>query len=309
MRTLIRARLACLCAILATSIVGSGARAADRPLASPVLNDVLARIGDYVNRYERELSGIVAEEHYRQDSDALDRPFLTHRDLKSDLLLVRASGAEGEAYVQFRDVYEVDGDPVRDRGERLLKLFLEPSSSALQQAGQIMSESSRYNIGSIERNINVPLLALMFMHPTYQRRFKFSMSTEDRSVPKGLPRSGHFTVSVDVRVVSFKETSSPTIVRGDGNAEARSHGRVWVDPGTGRILMTELIVESAVVVTTIQVSYQAEPLVGFLVPVEMHETYVIPKRKYRIEGTATYGNFRQFTVKTNEKVQSVKDQP
>jgi hypothetical protein len=303
------ARLACLCAILATSVAGTGVLAADRPPAPPVLNDVLARIADYVDRYEHELSGIVAEEHYTQDSDVVDRPFLTHRELKSDVLLVRAAGPEGEAYVQFRDVFEVDGDPVRDRSERLLKLFLEPSESALRQAGQIMDESSRYNIGSVERNINVPLLALMFMHPMYQRRFKFSMSNEDKGVPKGLPRSGHFTVSVDVRVVSFKETGSPTIVHSDRNSDARSHGRVWVDPGTGRILMTELVIEAPTVVTTVQVSYQAEPLVGFLVPVEMHETYVVPKRKYRIEGTATYSNFRQFTVKTNEKLRSAKDEP
>jgi len=51
------------------------------------------------------------------------------------------------------------------------------------------------------------------------------------------------------------------------------------------------------------VSYQSEPLVGFLVPVEMRELYVTsPPNQYRIEGTATYGNFRQFTVKTDESI-------
>ena len=207
--------------------------------------------------------------------------------------------------MQFRDVFEVDGEPVRDRSERLLKLFLDPSAENTRQAGQIIAESSRYNLGRIERNINVPLLALMFMHPSNQSRFKFTMSTESRGVPKGLPRSGHFTVSIDVAVLTFSETDTPTLIRDPATprGEARSRGRVWVEPETGRVLMTELIVESRLVRSSTQVSYQSEPLVGFLVPVEMREDYVLSRPNYyRIEGTATYGNFRQFTVNTNESI-------
>ena len=299
-----RARFACLCAMLATA---TGVWAADRP---PALKDVLARVGDYVVRYERELSGIVAEEHYTQDADVADRPLITHRELKSDLLLVRAEGREGEGFVQFRDVFQVDGDPVRDRSERLLTLFVEPSAAARNQARQIMGESARYNIGSVERNVNVPVLALAFMHPLYQSRFKFTMNAESRGVPKGMPNASHFAVSVDVWVVNFREVgSSPLIDSRDRSGDARSHGRVWVEPETGRILMTELDIDTPIVRSTIQVSYQSEPVVGFLVPVEMHETYVIPKRNYHIVGAATYSNFRQFTVKTNESIGPVKDVP
>ena len=306
-----RARIVGLGAILATSITGvtgAGVRAADRPLA---LHDVLARVGDYVTRYERDLSRIVAEEHYIQDGDPSDRPFLTHLEIKSDLWLVRAVGVEG--YVQFRDVFEVDGQPVRDRSERLLKLFLDPSAATTRQAGQIMAESSRYNLGGrIRRNINVPFLALMFMHPSNRSRFKFAMSAGDRGVPNGMPQSGHFAVSIDVRVLSFRETGSPTLVHDPEHPrrDARSHGRVWVEPDTGRVLMTELVVQSAGVRSLTQVSYQSEPLVGFLVPVEMREEYELSKPSdYRIEGTATYSNFRQFTVKATEHIGSAKEAP
>ena len=278
----------------------TAAHAADQPLT---LRDVLARVGDYVVRYERELSGIVAEEHYIQQDGLFPRPPTTRRELKSDLLLVRTPGSEG--YVQFRDVFEVDGRPLRDRSQRLQKLFLDPSAENTRQAGQIMTESARYNVGRINRNINVPLLALMFMHPTNQSHFKFAMSTEDRGVPKGLPDSGHFAVSIDVKVLSFRETESPTIVRDAASPrkDARSSGRVWVEPDTGRVLMTELLVESSTVRSSTQVSYQSEPLLGFLVPVEMRERYMLPPpNQYRIDGTATYSNFRQFTVKTNETI-------
>jgi hypothetical protein len=283
------------------------------------VKDVLARVGDYVVRYEQELSGIVAEEQYVQEDGlspppmGITQPPKPRRELKSDLLLVRAAGSDG--YVQFRDVFEVDGHPVRDRSERLVKLFLDASAESARQKEQIIIESARYNIGTVQRNINVPLLALMFMHPNNQSHFTFTMSREDRGLPKGLPESGHFAVSVDVLVLSFRETGKPTIVRDPSNkrGEARSSGRIWVETDTGRVLMTELVVDSTSVRSSIQVSYQSEPLLGFLVPVEMRESYSLsPPSRYRIDGTASYGNFRQFTVKTNESIGSrgaVKDSP
>src|SRR5215467_13937860 len=109
------------------------AAADDRPPHQTILD----RVSDYVVRYENTIQGIVAEEHYVQDSDKSDRPFVTHRELKSDLLLVRSDGSEF-GYVQFRDVFEVDGEGVRDRSDRLTKLFLDPSMSARRQATEIM---------------------------------------------------------------------------------------------------------------------------------------------------------------------------
>jgi len=293
--------------IVVPAVLATTASAAGR---QPTLKEVLAQVGDYVVRYETELSGIVAEEQYTQITDVSDRPHLTHRELKSDLLLVRAQGRDGMGFVQFRDVFEVDGDSVRDRSERLVKLFMNPTATSRNQAAEIMRESSRYNIGSVERNVNVPVLMLSFMHPRYQPWFKFTMDTESAGVPKGMPKASNFAVSVDVRVLSFKETGEPPLVDSrDTKGPARTHGRVWVEPDTGRILMTELDIDTPTVRSTIQVSYQSEPVLGFLVPVEMREEYEMPRRKYHMSGTATYGNFRQFTVQTNESLAPPKDLP
>jgi hypothetical protein len=69
----------------------------------PSLKTVLARASGYVERFERDLAGIVAEEHYMQDVEALDAlpsqppaPLLdaSHRELRSDLLLVRTGGSD-----------------------------------------------------------------------------------------------------------------------------------------------------------------------------------------------------------------------
>src|SRR5438093_11273667 len=90
------------------------------------LSTVLTRAGEYVVAFERQLAGIVAEEHYEQLVHPPKRFNIggypeaqpdVRRTLKSDLLLARPQGAE--TWIQFRDVFEVDGKPVRDRNERL----------------------------------------------------------------------------------------------------------------------------------------------------------------------------------------------
>jgi hypothetical protein len=266
----------------------------------PPLAVILQRVTDYVVRYQQQISGVVAEERYVQDSDKSDRPFVTHRELKSDLLLVRTQG-ETNGYVQFRDVYEVDGDPVRDRNDRLVKLFMNPSESAKKQAAEIMNESARYNIGNVERNINVPLLALILLDPTYQPHFKYSVSTEHKGTPRGLPKTDAFRLAADAWEIDYDEVITPTVIQGD-RQNAFSHGRIWVDPETSRVLITELVNEAKTVRTTIRVSYQSPPLDGVLLPVEMRETYLLKKRFYTFEGEATYGNFRRFTVNTVESI-------
>jgi len=143
---------------------------------TPTLDEVLARAGRYVTEFERQLSGIVAEEQYVQEVIRFGRgpgrlvnPMRI--TLRSDLLLVR--GRPAAVWVQFRDVFEVDGSSVRDRAERLTELFAANPPSRDAQIRKILAESARYNIGDIERNINVPLLALQFLEPANQPRFRF----------------------------------------------------------------------------------------------------------------------------------------
>jgi hypothetical protein len=270
--------------------------AEDRPSVQVILENVR----EYVVRFENTIQGIVAEEVYVQDSDKSDRPFITHRELRSDFLLIRTPGSDF-GYVQFRDVFDVDGEAVRDRGDRLTRLILDSSATGRRQAAEIMNESARYNIGTVQRNINVPLIALMMMHPMHESRFKYSVSTEHKGVPRGLPKSPAFTLAGDAWELEFEETATPTLVRGD-DQDAKSRGRLWIDPATSRVLLSELVVEAKTVRSTVRVSYQSEPMAGVLVPIEMRESYVVKKRFYTLEGSATYRNFRQFSVSTVEVI-------
>jgi hypothetical protein len=291
-------------AVVACIVVSLAKPAAAQETA---LAAVLARAGAYVLEFQNQLSGIVAEETYVQDekvrsgtalSDAFDRPqdlsmgrMPRHRELKSDLLLVKPAGAD--RWIQFRDVFEVDHKPIRDRNERLLKLFIEPSSSTKEQAERIVDDSTRYNIGNLQRTVNVPVLALVILDPDNQWRFQF------KRVEAGSSKDSTW-------VIQYQEVKPQTMIRAAFNRDLPTHGRFWIEPGTGRVRRSELIAEDVTIRGAIDVRYQPEPGVGLLVPVEMRERYEIRKDGSRVDGLATYGRFRQFQVKVDEKLGPIK---
>jgi hypothetical protein len=256
---------------------------------------VLNRAGTYVVRFEQELAAIVAEERYTQS--ITDSAAAQLRDLRSDLLFVRPAGTN--RYVQFRDVFEVDGRLVRTRDERLAQLAADPSTISM---AQIVADSAQYNIGDIERTINVPLLPLMFLLPGNQPRFRFELQTHAWArANDDLPASPPFKVSTEVWVVAYREVERPTLIRAaDRSGDVPAHGRFWIEPTTGRVLMTELIAEDRAVHSKIDVSYQSEPILDLLVPIEMRETYWRSRETTRIEGIATYAAFHRLVAQEQQ---------
>src|SRR5450755_2760508 len=107
---------------LAAASIGIALLCASSFAQEPALATVLQRAAAYVADFHHQLAGIVLEEHYVQDVrltvdprfSGAAIPRVTHRVLTSDLLLLRPVGAD--RYVEYRDVFEVDGKPVRDRG-------------------------------------------------------------------------------------------------------------------------------------------------------------------------------------------------
>lgn len=254
------------------------ARAKPPDRTDPELDSVLARASEYVAAYSRQLSAVVAEEEYRQASGRLVR------HLVSDFLLVQIPGSEG--WLPFRDVFEVDGVQVRDRDDRLKKLFLDaPPDRAAENAKTILEESARYNIGIVRRNVNVPTLALMFVHPEYISGFTFR-------------KGGESTVDgVRVWEVNYREVGRPTIIRTDNHNDLPASGTLWIEPVSGRIVRTRL--EASV--ASITVTYQPrEELSGLWVPIRMQEIY--GSGSTQVDATATYSRFRRFQVFTEEKI-------
>ena len=271
---------------------------------SPTLDLVLERANRYVSEYQKGLRGIVAEEEYYQNftttrgsPGARGRATREGRLLRSDLLLVKL-GAE-ERWMQFRDVFEVDRKPVRDRDQRLYKLFVDAKPDAQAQAEAIQLESSRYNLGPVTRTINVPMLGLYFFDRNFIVGVQYALAK-----PGNVKRFSDLAKPESISLVEFKETTRETAVRGERGRDVPSHGKAYIDHTTGRILMTEMTAQDTSLTATIYVTYKAEPGLPVLVPQEMREIYTMPRSDTRIDGRAKYGRFRQFQVTTTEKPKS-----
>lgn len=264
--------------------------------APPAPDRLLLHAGLYVLDFTARFSSVVAEEDYWQivqpDTSSGRNIPMQRRRLKSDFLLVKVPS--DESWLPFRDVFEVDGRPVRDRQDRLTKLFLQPAATAHEQAAAIVAESARYNLGTVRRNINVPVIALDVLRPENQRRFRFSPAQEARKV------------GPDVWSIDYEEETRPTLIHGRGRADMPARGRLWVETTTGRVVKSEITVEDDNVRATITTDYRFDPAFGVRVPVEMHEIYVRP-RVPAITGTAVYSRFRRFSVSTDETIK--KDTP
>ena len=265
--------------------------------AAPKFKDVLKRTAAYVERFQQQLSQIVAEETYVQTvvdtSQPADTLLQPSRTLRSDLIFVK-SAAE-DRFVELRDVFEVDGQPVRDRQARLERLLGANSTAAGSQIAAIIQESARYNVGAIRRNVNTPLLALMFLQDNYQDRFTFKHLTRETPVFREsrdleYNEAAVFRVSTEMWTIEYQERKHATVIRTPAGGNLPARGRFWIDPSTGAVLISEMIVDGAGVIATVTVSYQSEPLMGFLVPIEMRESYRGDGE--RITGHAVYGKFR-----------------
>ena len=284
----------------ALAAAGAGFAGTPEPPQDTETASLIERASEYAVNYFRSLSLVVCEETYEQ---RLYRPDVSYtagltprggervvlsRVLVSDYLLVQLRGTRG--WTGFRDVYSVDGSPVRDRTDRLTALFLNPGESGLRQAEQVRAESSRYNIGSAIRDINVPTFVLHFILPEIRERFTFRL--KGREEVDRLP----------TRVVEYEETARPTLITGLNDEPVPARGSFWIDPTSGEVLRTRLDTKSGPKKARIEVSFTRDERIGFLVPNTMTERHTILEET--LVGRATYGNYRQFKVETTEQIKN-----
>ena len=229
----------------------------------------------------------MAEEEYRQSSRG------NKVRLRSDYLLVKPE--RSPVWVSFRDVYEVDGVAIRDRDDRLRRLFLEPGEDIWRQLQAISDEGARYNLGIVERNINVPLFLLRFLEAENRPRFSFRLAGKRK------------VAGVEAWRIEFEERVFPTIIVDTQGNDVDAKGWFHVEEVTGAIVEAALKIEEHGSTGEILVSFRHDPALGMWVPAEMRETYRtmmqrslagVPRLEPIIEGTAVYSKFRRFQVKT-----------
>ena len=278
-------------AVCATALCVATLAAADDKHAA--LDQALSRVASYLARYESQLSTVVAEEHYEQeskDSDIAAAPLPEKRVLDSDFLFLRLPG--GNAWLGLRDTFRVNGKDARSSDAGVLQ-DLRAGRATLADAFRIADENGRRNLGSLLRMVDVPTMTLDVFAAENQPRFRFSKSGEERTRGR---------VSW---IISFSEIARPTLIRTAEGADERTRGRVWIDPQTGAVQRTVMDFgdggpDDEFVQSRITVVYASEPTLGFPVPVDMVEYYYRPRSsdytELRISGHATYSHFRRFDV-------------
>jgi VWFA-related protein len=279
------------------------AAAPDVPAVAPARapDEIMRRVGAYVEQYGGQASLLIAVEHYSQSVTGAPAVIGTGRGatfsntpgaarrLVSEFALVPTAGASG-GWLGFRDVIEVNGTPVPDRGDRLQALF-QSGAPDLEQARRIADEGARYNIGPVSRNFNVPTTPLFFFHSDNLRRFTFRRAGGER------------IDGVDTVEIAFIEQPAATLITTAAGKDVPSAGTLWVNPVDGAIVRTRLELrgfDDAGSRAVIDVTYRKDPALAMWVPSRMTERY-----SGGSEGTATtsatYQDFKRFQTSVKIK--------
>lgn len=259
---------------------------------------VLSSAMRYTMNYEQRFAVLAADEHYVQELMRPPNPGdnLTQRNpgggmraggqmnlqtIKSDYVLVQLGG-DGEGFMPFRDAYEVKGRKLRERNDRLLKLFTSNDKSRFEKAAELSSDSAKYNVGNVARTINIPLLAMMFLHPRVNERFEFTDGGEENVNGRIL------------RKAIYKEVARPTLIKTTRGRDLAMTGVIWIDPFNGTVIKTELNAADPVVRSQVIVTFRREEALDLFVPDKMTEYYKAYSAVDDILATATYSNVRRI---------------
>ena len=259
---------------------------------------VLSSAMRYAMNYEQRFALLAADEHYVQElmrppnpGDNLSRSNpgggmraggqMNLQTIKSDYLLVQLGG-DGEGFMPFRDTYEVKGRKLRERDDRLLKLFTANDKSRFEKAASLSSDSAKHNLGNVARTINIPLLAMMFLHPRVNERFEFTDGGEETIAGRIL------------RKAIYKEVARPTLIKTSRGRDLAMTGAIWIDPFSGTVVKTELNAADPIVRTQVIVTFRRDEPLDLWVPEKMEEYYKAYSAVDDILATATYSNVRRI---------------
>jgi hypothetical protein len=239
------------------------------------LNELRTRVATSARRFITQLSDVVTEEDYDQRFARSTR----RRKLKSDFLLVAYPGRK-ELVMVFRDVREVDGKPVRDKQDRISKLFLEPFNNAIRRAQDIHRDGLRLSVDN--GRLMDPLQVVTYLQSEYQSGFTFTLGDRAHSL------------GPDIREIGL----TPIPARG----KIAKPARAWVSEATGDIVKTEVRSGFGARAEFTTTTFGLDPALKIRVPLEMKDE--LPRVSGDdFFGTAKYSNSRRFDVRTDAELQ------
>jgi hypothetical protein len=243
----------------------------------PSVAAVLGRAGAFVGRYAEELPRLVCTETMSQALSSRRSPggTPTTRRLVAEFAWVTLD-REPEA-IAFRDVTEVDGQPMGAGRLRLLDLLHGDQRASWSQARAILDEGARHNLAEGSRNFNLPTVAMFFLHPERQPRFRWKRRSAARD---------------PTWEVEFRERERPTIIRQLDGRPAFARGAVWLDVATGAIRRTDLTLDISGLTYELTTRFERIAEMDLVLPVHLSER--LTTRDVVVTSAATYANYRRF---------------
>lgn len=246
----------------------------------------------WTERFTQNLSGLLFREKYLQKTlggaggtpgvgtQTRTRELLT----EANVFLLYAEATR--EFVLFRDVYIVNGRDITNHTARLQMLLADGSDRAVEQAKRLTDASAAFNMGSVNRNVNIPTMGLRYLGPGTVNGVRFKEA--GRETVQGL----------DTVIVDFEEFASPTLVRGTGDTDVRARGRYWIHTGSGSVPRAHVDFAGAGVEGRMEIDLMMHPQLSAWVPKEMTEVWRALGQ--RITGLAQYDRYQRLTVSTGE---------
>lgn len=261
-----------LALVTADSLAG-GQKAPATPL-----DLILDRTAGFVDDYAESLNGVQLEERCDAEVEQM------RRSEKADLVF--ASTGSG-SILAIRDVFEVDGTPIRPRSNRVMALLVEGKPGALM-AAQFLPPLPKFSCWLDTRRLSFPTGPLRFLMRGYQSRSKFGVDRVE------------MVNGTEVATIRFAETATPSLAHayqdlvpdeavtfGMFNQPRKdstsASGRFWVETKTGRLRQAELRVRTGIhngplestdgeTSVHLTVRYDIDPATGFWLPQTMDMT-------------------------------------
>lgn len=247
----------------------------------------------WTSRFTQNLSGLLFREKYLQKVQG-GRPgtqgVISNMSRSGSLLteanvfLLRAEATS--EFVLFRDVYHANGRDITNHTERLETLLADGSDRAVEQAKRLTDASAAFNLGSVNRNVNIPTMGLRYLEAGVVGGVRFKVA--GRETVQGL----------DTVIVDFEEIASPTLVRGTFDTDVPARGRYWIHAGSGSVPRAHVDFAGVDVNGRMEIDLMMHPQLAAWVPKEMTEVWRAVGQ--RITGLAQYDRYQRLSVSTGE---------
>jgi hypothetical protein len=268
----------------ASIIVAVALAQAPAPVPAPDTSAraVVAKAASHIKEYQEALQFVLADEATTQEVFNIKSTRVALRRTTGEFFLAYVA-ADG-MWLAVRDILTVDGAPVEPR-DSLRQLLSRGLFASIGR--QVADRNARYNLGSIARNFNDPMLALVILDDKHRGRFRF----ERRRVEP--------TPAGPVVTVTFTERDRPTLIRGSDGRQIFTKGEMVIDAATGRLRRTVITLKDGATEASLTTVFTEHDKLGLWLPASLTERYDHSTRRARelVVAESTYSNYRRFDVK------------